>query len=262
MGKSGNSKRAKAEIIAPPVFVAPGVHSTKEKTLVYKAVDYMNQRFHVGDHVVLNTGSGSEEWVATIDSMFVCPTRNEACFRGRWFWGPDHVRHHAMGKDPHFRDSRCETFELLISDNRDINPIECIERKAVVLSWVNFSRVKKKISRKGQWRNVYFCDRMYYHKKFETRELNQILFPGDPVPPGLLIELGYGINDIGTPRECRGKTPYLISFVPNPNKETGNQEENGKNSKNSKNSKVINVDDPDDYEDDIDELDANAVFIV
>lgn len=257
MGKNGNSRKAKVEVetIALPEFVKPGVHNAKEKTLVYRAVDYMNQRFHVGDHVVLNNGSGSEEWIATIDSLFLCPTRNEPCFRGRWFWGPGHVRHHSMGKDPHFRDSRCEAFELLISDNRDVNPIECIERKAVVLSWVNFARVKRKISRKGQWCNIYYCDRIYYHKKFETRELSQLLFPGDPIPPGLLAEFGFGSNDNGTPRECRGKTPYLISTDSKLNKEKEHHDENVKKSK------IINVDDPNNDED-VDELDVNAVFII
>lgn len=134
--RSSSSRNVKRQAVEekPPVLVPPGVYSAKEKTDVYKAVDYMNQRFHVGEHVAVNAGEGSEEWVAVIESIFQCPTRGKLVFRGRWFWAPAHVRHHNLGKDRSFRESRYEPYELIIADNRDINAVECIDRKCTVLS--------------------------------------------------------------------------------------------------------------------------------
>lgn len=195
-----------------PVLVPPSRYSAKERVHVYQAVDYLGTRFHVGEHVALHTGEG-REWVCVIETLYMCPIRKVPMFRGRWFWAPDDVRDHKASRGDHMRPSKNEAHELICSDNRDSNLVEVITRKCVILSWPNFCKVKRRITRiRGDWKGIYYCDRMYYHKAFRFRDLNSALFPGDAVPRDLLAEVGIVEDDTQPPKDdLDGHPGYRIS---------------------------------------------------
>lgn len=204
----------------PPKLVPPCIYNQREKLDTYRAVDYLNVRFHAGDHVVINADN-QVEWVGLIESIFMCPEMRAPAFRCRWFWSmqdvKNHAQHHHMNKGSadSIRASKHEACELLQSDTCDVNRVDTIVRKCTILSWNNFNRVKKQAIRKqGPWAGIYFCERLYKDKDNVIFELNNILFPGDPTPPKLLEEIGYGPKDVEKVRDRRGVPPYLVSIGP------------------------------------------------
>lgn len=203
-----------------PAFVEPGRWSPRDRCYVYEAVDYMGQRFHLGEHVAVK-GSEDGEWIAVIDVIYKDPSKHVPMFKGRWFWSVTDVRNYHAG---HFgeltgmRPSRLEAHEIISSDNRDSNLVETIVRKAVILSWDNFVKVKKRVIRKtGAWYTVYYCDRMYYHTAGKLREMPSAMFPGDPIPSKLLEEVGLPENveaDDTFEEELEGRTRFTIGAKP------------------------------------------------
>ena len=131
------------------------------------------------------TGEG-KEWVCVLETLYKDPKTSAAMFRGRWFWTLQDIKEHEGTDDDIGRPSKCPSHELISCDNRDTNLVESISRKCDVLSYDNFSLVKKLITKSdSQWKKTYYCDRQYYHKAHRFSELNSLLFPGDPIPSDL-----------------------------------------------------------------------------
>lgn len=199
-----------------PSLVQPGRWSPRDRCHVFPAVDYMGERFHLGEHVAVKA-SEEREWVAVIDVIYSDPSKGVPMFKGRWFWSARDVReYHAgvFGGEDGIRPSRLEAHEVIASDNRDSNPVETIVRRASVLSWDSFAKVRRRVVRKtGDWRHVYFCDRMYYHTAGKFREMPSALFPGDPIPRGLMEEVGMPENaemDEGFEADLEGRSTFTI----------------------------------------------------
>lgn len=180
-----------------PVLIGPGKPSLKHDFLVYEAVDYRGIRFRPGDHISMYTPDG-EEWVCNLEVLFRNPETNQPMFGGRWFWSVADVEVLKGKLIEKMRPSKCKSYELIASDNRDTNLVETISRKCTILSFDNFQLVKKAISKLDcQNEKVFFCERQYHHRVYRFSELNNLLFPGDPIPPTL--RKAAGLIDEPTP---------------------------------------------------------------
>lgn len=201
----------------PPRLVGVPCYSSKERRNMYPAVDFIGERFHSGDHVSVNA-DGDKNWVAKIDGFFFCETRKMPMFFARWFWAPSDIHAYESTSGHKRKDdvlAGAHPSELIISDNRDSNAVEVIARRAHVLSFPNFRRVRGRVARApARWRHIYFCRRMYYHKQFNLRTVATVLFPGDPAPVGLLAEYRIVPDDVGRPRDCRHRRQYFINGGP------------------------------------------------
>lgn len=173
-----------------PQLVPPSYYNSRHKLDVYDAVDYLGTRFHVGDHVAMNTNEG-KEWVCVLELFYCDPDTSETMFKGLWFWSVEDVRQTENDVTKVMRPSKCESHELLASDLRDINSVVTINRKCHILSYDNFELVRKVVIKPGsQWTKTYFCERQYYHKANRFSELNSVFFPGDPIPRELRVAAG------------------------------------------------------------------------
>lgn len=153
--------------------------------IVYDAVDHLGTRYRVGDHICMNTLEG-QEWVCVIETLFKEEKNGLVTFQGRWFWNVEDVEQQRDSFKEPMRPSKCPTHELLACDSCDNNFVELITRKCHILSYENFALVKKVVLRSDYTMDkVYFCERQFYHKAYRFSELNNILFPGDPIPIAL-----------------------------------------------------------------------------
>lgn len=169
-------------VFSEPSLVPPGTYDPVLRTETYSAVDYENVRYSVGDHVALFAGS-DKEWVCVIERIYASPDDGKPYFKGRWYWSVADVEEHKNGRGEVCRPSKNAKHELIVSDNRDSNLVEVINRKCVILSWKNFRDLYKRD--RGACDGIYFCDRMYYHKAFKFQEMTHVTFPGDPIPSHL-----------------------------------------------------------------------------
>lgn len=178
-------------LLAEPEFVGPATFNKKENADTYYAADVNDMRLRIGDFVTLYTGGSSTPWVCVIELLLRCPETGLPSMKGRWFWSPSDVRDHQEGRGQILETSKHEKHELVASDHRDMNLLESVSEKCTILSWRNFCEVKKHVTKAGsKWGKLFFCNRMYYHKAFKYSYLNEVLFPGDPIPKGLLEEAG------------------------------------------------------------------------
>lgn len=177
-------------VTSDPVLVGNGRYSEKLKRKLFEAVDYLSERFRVGDHVSMYNIAGND-WVCVIEYIYFDETDKIPKFRGRWFWTVEDVSCHKHKFKQMMRPSKCTSHEFISSDNRDDNLVESIRRKCYILSWTNFQLVKKYVSsHPDQYPNVYFCDRQFYHKAYRFNDLDEILFPGDLIPAPLRKAVG------------------------------------------------------------------------
>lgn len=187
---SGSSSTAAAAAASrnngeQPMLVGQGRYSPKYQMIVYDAVDHLGKRYRVGDHICMNTLEG-QEWTCVIETLFKDDKNGLVSFRGRWFWNVEDVEQQRDSLKEPMRPSKCPSHELLACDSCDNNYVELITRKCHILSYDNFSLVKKVVLRSDYtMEKVYFCERQFYHKAYRFSELNNILFPGDPIPIAL-----------------------------------------------------------------------------
>lgn len=174
-----------------PVLIGRTTYNPRYKVDTYMAVDYMHMRFRIGDHVAMYNEEGTE-WICVLETLYRDPETGAATFNGCWFWSLKDIRNHHPEDGEPVRASRCEAHELILCDNRDTNLVESISRKCSVLSWNNFSKVRRLVTKASdpQWRGIYFCERQYYHRAHRFTELNVMLFPGDLIPEQLRIAAG------------------------------------------------------------------------
>lgn len=183
-----------SDAVSVPVLVGDGRYSSKHRMVIYDAVDYNTVRFRLGDHVSMYTPEG-KEWVCILEILFRDPENEQPMFKGRWFWSVQDVIDVEGTLVEEMRPSKCISHELLLCDNRDINPVEAICRKCDVLSYENFQLVKKIVLKSDyNLEKVFYCERQFYHQALRFSELNNVLFPGDPIPLALRKAAGLPLD--------------------------------------------------------------------
>lgn len=208
-------------IIDEPILVQDTHRNEDDASENAKAADFWLHRYHVGDNVVVN--HDGKEWFAVIKEIFLCPEKNIPMFRGAWFWTASDINNYTGGTLKVEVDAADEMHELILGEDRDINRIDTIERKAVVLSKRNFEKLRKQFSRKkGLLEGLYFCERLFMRSTMSFKKLGGLLFPGDPVPKEvldkggldneqLLSKSGLRNEDVGVPLTRKGsRKHYLI----------------------------------------------------
>lgn len=194
-------KRVSREVPPPsevltsvPVLVGDGRYSSKHRMVIYDAVDYVGVRFRLGDHVSMYTPDG-KEWVCILEILYRDSKTEYPMFKGRWFWSVQDVLDLDGPLIEQMRPSKCPSHELLMCDNRDNNLVEAISRKCDVLSYENFQLVKKTVLKPDfNLDKVFYCERQFYHQALRFSELDNILFPGDPIPVALRKAAGLPID--------------------------------------------------------------------
>lgn len=173
------------------MLIGPGMPSAEHGFLIFDAVDHRGVRYRPGDHVSVYS-SEDKEWVCILDVLYQSRDRNEPTFCGRWFWWVADVEKVEGSLCKRMRPSKCKSHELIASTSRGTNPVKSISDKCTILSYANFQLVEAIVTDSDyQGENIFFCERQYDHHAHCFSQLNNLLFPGDPIPPSLRSAAGF-----------------------------------------------------------------------
>eukprot|EP00171_Calliarthron_tuberculosum_P019952 IDg19952t1 len=128
-GTISKTRMSGKTIIDEPVLVQDRRHVEYDHVPKRKAVDFWVHRYHAGDNVVVN--HDGKEWFAVIKEIFMCPVKNIPMFRGTWFWTAKDISDYASGTLKVSSEAADEKHELILGEDRDINRVDTIERRAI-----------------------------------------------------------------------------------------------------------------------------------
>lgn len=169
-----------------PILVEPG------KGRRYKAVDWKDERYHPGEHVIVK--ENDREWIARIDRVWA--NRNGlAFFQYTQYWRPVDIRERYPGFDLPLTKHH-EVHECFVTDETVKAQVDIIKRKALVLNWADFRKVYSGMTRHGRKKltDVFFCTRILFLQPPKLKTLGSTLFPGDQLSAELLRKAGLPSN--------------------------------------------------------------------